>query len=384
MRASGLFRRRLFEELGYQWGVMKSVLDWTIVVYLVIPMLVASPFVYADMWQNSHLYWSGKLPLGVLFVLLLLLTASGNYRTYLMEADLLYLLQKKELLYPFKQMGFLFSLIGSVFQVGVAGVITLPLFVEVYGMGMAEIVSMLAVVLAVQLLFMTVKKFTTRVFLKLALFGLMAAAATVLTTEAPPLASGILSISVAGSIIFYHLGQTTKSDRWFMREIEIEERERVRYIKLILTYSMEVEKEPVNQRSRPLVMFRKSQRFFKKVKGRSKEDGLLELLVKGFLRRNYLTLYVQMFLLTISAVIVLPMWLKWIVFAGFAFFIHSWLKSLFRKMLDSPFFTIVPYDKAAADSVWIRFKKLFAFPVIGLAGTLAVILTIIELIGWIG
>jgi ABC-2 type transport system permease protein len=382
MRASGLFRKRLFGELGYQWGVMKSVLDWTIVVYLVIPVLVSAPLVYADMWQNSHLYWSGKLPMAVLFVLLLLVTSGGNYRTYLMEADLLYLLQKKELLYPFKQMGFLFSVISSVIQVGMAGVITLPLFVEVYGLGLAEMVSMLAVVLAVRLLFMTLKKFTTRVFFKLALFGLMAAAATVLATEAPPLVSGILSISVAGSIIFYHLGQTSKSDRWFMREIEIEEHERVRYIKLILTYSMEVEKEPVNQRSRPLVMFSRSQRLFKK--GRSKEDGLLELLIKGFLRRNYLTLYVQMFLLTMSAVILLPMWLKWFVFAGYGFFIHSWLKSLFRKMLDSPFFAVVPYDKAAADSVWIRFKKLFAFPVIGLAGTLAVILTIIELIGWIG
>jgi ABC-2 type transport system permease protein len=370
--------------LGYQWGVMKSVLDWTIVVYLVIPVLVAAPFVYADMWQNSHLYWSGKIPMAVLFVLLLLLSSGGNYRTYLMEADLLYLLQKKELLYPFKRLGFLFSVMGSVFQVVVAGVIVLPLFVEVYGMKMEAMLSMLAVVLTVRLLFMTAKKFTNRVFFKLALFGLMAAAATVLATEAPPLASGILSISVVGSIIFYHLGQTTKSDRWFMREIEIEERERVRYIKLILTYSMEVEKEPVNQRSRPLVMFRRSQPLFKKVKRRSKEDGLLELLVKGFLRRNYLTLYVQMFLLTISAFIILPTWLKWIIFAGFSFFIHSWLKSLFRKMLDSPFFAIVPYDKAAADSVWIRFKKLFAFPVIGLAGTLAVILTIIELIGWIG
>jgi ABC-2 type transport system permease protein len=382
MRASTLFRRRLLAEWGYQWGVMKSVLDWTIVVYLVIPVLVAAPFVYADMWQNSHLYWSGELPMSVLFVLVLLLTASGNYRTYLMEADLLYLLQKKELLYPFKHMGFLFSAIGSVIQVGVAGVVILPLYVEVYGMGMAEMLSMLAVVLAVRLLFMTVKKFTTRVFFKLALFGLMAAAATVLVIEAPPLASGIFSISVSGSVIFYHLGQTTKSNRWFMKEIEIEERERVRYIKLILTYSMEVEKEPANQRHKPLVMFRRSQRLFKM--GRLKEDGLLELLIKGFLRKKHLTLYVQMFLLTMSAVIVLPLWLKWIVFAGFSFFIQSWLKSLFRKMLDSPFFVIVPYDRAAADSVWIRFKKMFAFPVIGLAGTLAVILTIIELIGWIG
>ncbi|WP_175989968.1 ABC transporter permease [Bacillus sp. Marseille-Q1617] len=382
MRASTLFRRRLAAEWNYQWGVMKSVLDWTIVVYLVIPVLIAAPFLYADMWEHSELYWSGRLPFHVLFVLILFVTASGNFRTYLMEADLLYLLQQKDLLYPFKRYSFLYSVVDSVIRVLAAGVIAMPLFAGIYGLQVSEVYPLMAAVLAVRLLFMTVKKFTSKGTVKLAAFVLLAAAAAVLVTNGGSFAAGVIGLSMAAAVIFHHLWQMPRTDRWFMKEIEIEGRERVRYIKLILTYSMEVEKEPENQKSRPLHVFRDSQRLFKG--RRSKEDGLLELLVKGFLRRNYLTLYIQVFLLTMSAVIILPIWLKWIVFAGFAFFIQSWLKSLFRKMLDSPFFAVVPYDKEAVDSVWIRFKKLFALPVIGAAGASAVFITIVEVIGRIG
>ncbi|QWC22712.1 ABC transporter permease [Bacillus haikouensis] len=378
MRASTLFKRRLTAEWGYQWGVLKTVLDWTIVVYLVIPVMIAAPFVYADMWEHSGLYWSGRLPFTVLFVLILLVTAGGNFRTYLMEADLLYLLQKKEILVPFKRLGFLYSAAGSVIGVLAAGVITLPLFAGVYGMKAVEVLPLLAAVLAVKLVFMTVKKFTSKGSVIFAVFVLLTAGAVLMVMNAVPALVGVFSLFTAAAVVFYHLKQMPRSDRWFMKEIEIENREKVKYIKLILTYSMEVEKEPVNQRNRPLLMFRGSKRIFKGE--RSKEDGLLELVVKGFLRRNYLTLYIQMFLLTMSAVIVLPIWLKWLVFAGFALFIQSWLKSLFKKMLDSTFFAVVPYDKKLEDPVWGRFRKLFAFPVIGLAGAAVVIFTLIGLI----
>jgi ABC-2 type transport system permease protein len=378
MRASTLFRRRLTAEWGYQWGVMKTVLDWTIVVYLVIPLMIAAPLLYADMWEHSGLYWSGRLPFAVLFVLILLVTAGGNFRTYLMEADLLYLLQKKELLHPFKRLGFLYSAAGSVIRVMAAGVIALPLFAGIYGMTAVEVLPLLAAALAVRLVFMTVKKFTSKGSVIFAVFVLLTAGAVVMMTSAAPELAGFSSLLIAVAIIFYDLKQMPRTDRWFMKEIEIENRERVKYIKLILAYSMEVEKEPVNQRNRPFLMFRGSQRIFKG--SRSKEDGLMELVAKGFLRKNYLVLYIQMLLLTLSAVIVLPIWLKWIVFAGYAFFIQSWLKSLFNKMLDSPFFAVVPYDKKLADPVWWRFKKLFAFPVIGLAGMAAVLFTIIGLI----
>jgi ABC-2 type transport system permease protein len=379
MRASTLFFRRLQAEWGYQWGVMKTVLDWTIVVYLVIPVMIAAPFLYADMWEHSGLYWSGRLPFTVLFVLILLVTAGGNIRTYLMEADLLYLLQKKELLYPFKRRGFLYSVTGALVGVLAAGVLALPLFAGEYGMKAPELLPLLSAALAVKLLFMTVKKFTSKRSVQIGVFVLLVAGALVLATNASPVFVSLISIGVTAVVIFYHLKEMPRTDRWFMKEIEIENREKVRYIKLILTYSMEVEKVPVNQRKSPLLMFRGSKRIFKGE--RSKEDGLLELVVKGFLRRNYLTLYIQMFLLTMSAVVVLPLALKWLVFAGFAFFIQSWLKSLFTKMLDSPFFAVIPYDQKLADPVWLRFRKLFAFPVIGLAGAAVVLFTIIGVIG---
>ncbi|MCA1055052.1 ABC transporter permease [Rossellomorea aquimaris] len=370
--------RRLLEEWRYQWGVVKSVLDWTIVVYLVIPLVIAAPFLYVDMWQYSQLYWNAAIPYPVLLVLILSLSASGNIRTFLKEADLLYLLQKKEILHPFKRYGFLYSVAGSVAVAGVAILVLLPLFKGIYGLAAMELFSLLFLVVAFRLLFFTVKKFTSRVLVKSVMFVFLVLASVSLAATGP-IASGLISLCVIGFLILFHLKQVTKANRWFTKELEIERRERVRYIRLILTYSMEVEKSSFNQRNSPLLFFKHSQRLFKK--GRSREDGLLDLLMKGFLRGSYMKLYIQMTLVTTSAIIVFPVWVKWLVFVGFVLFLRSWLKSLYGKMLDAPFFAVVPYDEATAESVWPRFKRILVVPAVGLTGVLVVVLSFVV---WVG
>jgi ABC-2 type transport system permease protein len=376
MSASRLFFSRAGEELSYQWRVLRSVLDWTIVVYFVIPVLIAAPFLYEDIWQNHHLYWSDKLPYALLFIIALLLSSPGNFRTYLMEADLLHLIQKKALLNPLKRNGFFLSFFGAFLRVFVIFILLLPLFFGVYGLNVYELVSLYLAACSFRLLFLTIKKVFVRNWSKTSLFFIFLILIVTLSVNAKPLVTGLVSLLVIGAVFIHHLSQITHTNRWFLKEIEIENRERVRFIKLIMNFSMEVEKEPVNQRNQPLIFWRGSRRIFKK---RSKENGVLDLLMKGFLRRNYLISYLQITGITVSAIIVLPVWIKWVVFLGFAFFIRSWLKSVFRKMMESPFFEIIPYDKEVSESAWLRLNKVLSYPVIGLAGVLSAVFTIGEL-----
>jgi ABC-2 type transport system permease protein len=376
MSASRLFFSRAGEELSYQWRVLRSVLDWTIVVYFVIPVLIAAPFLYEDIWQNHHLYWSDKLPYALLFIIALLLSSPGNFRTYLMEADLLHLIQKKALLDPLKRSGFFLSFFGAFLRVFVIFILLLPLFFGVYGLNVHELVSLYLAACSFRLLFLTIKKVFVRNWSKTSLFFILLILIVTLSVNAKPLVTGLVSLFVIGAVFIHHLSQIANTNRWFLKEIEIENRERVRFIKLIMNFSMEVEKEPVNQRNQPLIFWRGSRRIFKK---RSKENGVLDLLMKGFLRRNYLMSYLQITGITVSAIIVLPVWIKWVVFLGFAFFIRSWLKSVFRKMMESPFFEIIPYDKEVSESAWLRFNKVLSYPVICLAGVLSAVFTIGEL-----
>jgi ABC-2 type transport system permease protein len=375
MSARRLFFGRAAGELRYQWGVLRSVLDWTIVVYLVIPAVIAAPFLYEDFWQNHHLYWSERLPLELLFIIVLLLSATGNFRTYLMEADLLHLIQKKALLNPLKRNGFFLSFFGAFFREFVIFIVFLPLFSGVYGLGVQQLIPLYLAACSFRLIFLTIKKVLARTSSISILFILLVLLVT-LSVNVKPLITGVVSLFVIVVVFNHHLSQITNTNRWFLKEIEIEGRERVRFIKLIMNFSMEVEKVPVNQRNQPLIFGRGSRRIFKK---RSKENGVLDLLFKGFLRRNYLMTYFQITGITVSAIIVLPVWVKWVVFLGFAFFIRFWLKNIFSKMIESSFFEIVPYDKKVSESALLRFKKILSYPVIGLTGVLSALFTLVEL-----
>lgn len=107
MFGNKLFLRRFIWEFQYQWRVICSILDWSIMLYIAIPALVIIPFFYADFWQNIHIYWDARISLALLLTLLLFLSNCGHIRTYLLYPDLLFLIQKKRVIYQLKRNSFL-------------------------------------------------------------------------------------------------------------------------------------------------------------------------------------------------------------------------------------------------------------------------------------
>lgn len=379
MKGRKLFIQRLFQEWHFQWRVIQSVLDWTIMLYIAIPSIIMAPFLYMDAWKYVHFYWSDQIPFFMLLLLILLLTARGNFRTYLMEADLLYLLQRKTLLHQLKLYSFLSSSFQIILNVTFIFILILPILVLVYQFTPTDVLLLYLAVSSFRFLFLTFKKIINQSFKKWMIYFLTFIISTVLILNINSVIYVMGSILCIFVIFIFHLTQITKTNRWFLKEIEIENIERNRYIKLILNFSMELEKETNHQSKRPFRFFRQSKRLFMI---HNRENGLLEILLKAFLRnKSYLTSYFQLMIWTIFAVIVLPIWLKWVVFICFIFFINSWLKSLYNKMLASHFFYVVPYNKDLLKAVWIRFKKWMSLPVIILIGVLSGLLTLLGLIG---
>ncbi|MCP3738489.1 hypothetical protein [Rossellomorea sp. BNER] len=54
--------------------------------------------------------------------------------------------------------------------------------------------------------------------------------------------------------------------------------------------------------------------------------------------------------------------------------------SLYTKMIDNPFFSIVPVKKELSDSVWFRFKKVLTIPAVIFIGSVTVLTSIFSLI----
>jgi len=329
---------------------------------------------YAEAWHSIDLYWSSLIPFPLLLAVLLLVSGSGHFRTYLLEADMLYLLQKKVILHELKLYGFLSSLLLKAAGTAVLFLFILPILVQSYQMTMLEVLLLYISVMAFRLLFITINKIISRKLYKWLIFPVLYISLLMLQLAVNPVLYGIGSGVVILLLILYQLSQITKTNRWFQREIEIEQEERIKYIKLIITFSNEVEKEKIITAKRPYILFPESNRIFKH---RTKANGLLEMLLKSFLRnKSYLKSYYQMTAITTGALIVLPLWLKWIVFFSFVAFIYSWSKGIFNKMKASPFFAVIPFQKDLHYEVLPRFQNLIGLPAVILTGLLVILLTL--------
>lgn len=376
MSVSGreLFYKRFIEEWKYQWGIIKSVLDWTIVLYMVIPGVVIGASMYREAWQSIELYWSSIIPFPLLLAVLLLLAVGGHFRTYLLKADLLYLLQRKAILHELKRCGLLSSLLLAAIGNGAIFVLILPILVGNYQLTGMEILLLYIAAFAARMLFMTLNKLIARPLYKWLIYPFLYIAVLILLAAVNPVIYGTAGGLVILLLILFQMAQITKTNRWFQREIEIEDTERTRYVKLILNFSREVEKEKVSTAKRPWFLFSASQRLFNK---RNKENGLLEMLLKSFLRNPaYLKSYYQMTAVTLAAIVILPLWLKWLVCFSFVAFAYSWARSIFNKMKASPFFAVVPFEKDLHYEVLPRFQRWIALPAVTLAGLLTILLTI--------
>lgn len=364
MSGNKLFLQRFSRELRDRWGIVRSVLDLTVMLYIAVPAVAIAPFLYADLWRNVHTYWNDQMPAFFMPVLILLLSAGGNIRTWLREADLLFLIQKDRLLRQLKRCGLLCSLLSLITVEALLLVLALPVLVEINHFSLPQILSLFLVACSFKLAVMTIRKLTDRMLYRRLLIVLAYMLAAILVLMFQPLLWTLCGLSAFILLIWLNGAQLMKTNRWF-RELEIENAEHVRLIRFFLKFSTEIEK-PASIRKKPLFLFRRSERIFKT---QSKENGLLELLLKTFWRSGTCCgSYLQVIGLTCFAGIAFPVWLKWIVFILFILFIKVWLNALFHKMTANPFFRIVPFNSEISASVRSRFQKWLAVPAILLAG----------------
>lgn len=359
MSGNKLFIKRFLQQLHDQWNVIRSVLDWSIMLYIAIPAAAIAPFLYADIWRNIHSYWDTHLPVSLLLTLILLLSGRGNIRTYLMDADLLFLIQKRRQIHQLKRCGFLTSLLSLFLFEIVLFVLALPVLTQIYHYPLVQVLSLYLAASAFKLSLMTIKKLTDSVITRWLFIILAYSVADILLLTVAPALWVICSAFCSIIMIYLNVIQLKKTNRW-VKDLEIESTEQTKYIKLILNFSTGIEKPSVTRRKKPLILFHRSARIFKK---RTKENGLLELLLKTFFRsKSYILSYCQLIVTTCIAAVLLPVWLKWLVYILFIWFINIWLKILFRKMSAHDFFTVVPFDSVIADPVWLRFQKWLAIP----------------------
>ncbi|MGG4547370.1 ABC transporter permease [Rossellomorea marisflavi] len=369
-----IFWHRFKDEWMQKWKVVRSVIDWTIALYLVIPFSIMVPFFYRDWWNETESYWATGIPIWILLSILGIMTLGGNIRTYVLEADLLFLIEKKERFVPMKRLGFMVTMGQSLMSLVLPGALALPIFLNIYNERPFTLAVIFILLFSLKWSVLLIKKYIAGKWKKGIYILLMLAAFVLITTgrDSPLLAAMASLILFIILVVYFFKGVKGTAD--FQNEVEIEQSERNQYVNLVYSLSSQIEKEKGGNRGRPFILFRNSRRIFKE---RTAENGILELSLKAFLRNGtYLRTYIQMISITSAGILFLPLVLKWLLFGGILIFMTFWVQTIFKKLTSNRFFEVAPFDKEAEYAAANRFGKWLGTPVLIWTGTITICSTI--------
>ncbi|SDM35916.1 ABC transporter permease [Bacillus sp. OK048] len=341
MRSSELFIKRLLKSWLYQYKVFKSIADWTVMLYIIVPSLTIFALIYRSWWIDVP-NWIENVPFFLLFFLLYLISWNGNIRTYVEGADKVFLIKKFSLFWGMKKWGFGYSLLyQAVITIGAISVL-LPFLLKHYHFEWKQIAALLFYFISLKTGLMLVKyqlvKIETRlkkIALSIFSFIIMSWLSQLIYylwikgTWYPIFITGALVMTVSIYLSFRAIKKLSSSDH----EIDMEQKRKTGNIQLIFAMAPEIEKPVVSKRTKPL-FFRRSKRIFKE---RTQSNGFIELFTKVFLRNySYVSGYLIMINVTTFAIVLLPpIWIKVTIFSGYLFMMYYWLSIIWNKIMGS-------------------------------------------------
>jgi ABC-2 type transport system permease protein len=345
MNSRSLFAERLIRSWKYQAGIFRSIADWTIMVYLIVPGTVIFGMIYRSWWLEIP-EWIAGLPLFLLFFLLYIFSWMGNLRPFVLEADKVFLVKNKTLFMGMRKWGFVYSLFFQAIGTAAMIAIFLPFLKNRYFLEWSQIVTLLLFFISVKWSIMIVSYFLKRIegklkryvitfvlFVLLSWFSQLVYSLWSIGADFPVITASAVLLS--GALI--RASQLLKKISAVEFEVMLEQEEKTKYINWIFMMAPDLEKPVVSMRTKPL-LFRNSRRIFNK---RTPITGLAELFLKIFMRNpSYIFSYFQIISVSAAGILLIPpLWIKVIVSGVFLFLMYSWLSLTWDKAIMSHPFT---------------------------------------------
>lgn len=355
MNSRRLFFQRRKQEWKYQYRAIMSIFDWTIILYILVPAFFFSGLIYRSWWLETP-QWAEGLPVAFLFVLLFLLLWNGHFRTYIKDADRIYLLKKEALFIGLKKHGIRFHYIVEIMIAALLLVIIAPLWMKGFSMSVGSLLQLGATWLAHKWLIMSMKRkwaifpgkwkrfgFQLVVIFMLIITWVVSYYAIMLSQIWLLVFLGFAQIMLS----FCLMKKSYTSVDTFEEDLTIEEQEHVKYIQFIFTFSFEVEKAgKAPSRSTPR-LFANSRHIFK---NRTPRNAFIEMFIKVMLRnRGYFLSYLQLLGVTNAVIMVLPpIWMKILLSLGSLFMLRMWTALMWNKVITHHPFLIKYQDHPAS------------------------------------
>ncbi|TFB22935.1 hypothetical protein E3U55_06755 [Filobacillus milosensis] len=387
MTGKDLFRLRLKHHLKFFRRLQRVAIDWAVIIYIILPILFVF-FLHYNSWWSLEADWLhsvNEINLALVIGFLLLL---GFQHSFLHQADVLYLWQKKSLIRKLiryrLQYYLVISFIRTVILILILSPILLlylewgPIHIVLFG-GVSYLLHNLA-----NALMRDLKVYQYRWTRALSYVGLYAVGSSVLFISTTTLGS-LCSLILLVSINIFYLNLASKLKPKFYKEIELDANQRSKLTHIILAQSTYVgapeflAESPSRTRKKPW-LFPNSRKIFN---GYLPESGYREVYFKSLLRnRNWVLLYVQIIGVGLFGILTFPNVFKVLFWVGMLMLTGNLLKSYWGKVMTHRFIDLFNWKKMNMQPVakqsfllgmapaWLILSVALGFKTLGIWGIL--------------
>lgn len=341
MNSTQIFVKRLIKAWKFQFGVFHTIADWTVMLYIIIPTTVILAMIYRSWWIEIPT-WISFVPFILIFFILYILSWNGNIRTYVEEADKVFLVKKMGVYRGMKKQGYIYSVFFQFLSICFAFLVLLPFLVHQYEFNWQQIGALFLYFLSLKTGLMLIKYYVKRVestFKRVSLSVLLFIIISwinqvvfLLWENSLHLWMVFFSLIILGISIIASL-KTLMKISLIDHEININAQEKMKNIQIIFKMSNEIETPIISKRTKPL-FFRRSKRIFKK---RTPVNGFIELFIKMFIRNStYVFGLLQIISITTGAMVIIPaIWLKVLILIAVFIMLNIWIPLVWDNIMKS-------------------------------------------------
>lgn len=383
MTPGKLFFQRLISEWKYDLSVWRTVIDWTVALYLVIPFLGFVGYQYLNWWSEVP-WWLLPVPFELFLGISLLFAWSGTIRMYLREADQLFLWNRSKWFSIMLREGIVFYGLSNVIKGVIFFILLAPFLIKHYQMDIHVLILfgfityLTKMVLGLLRQLITLKLYGFKQWLILRTAFVFSSFLFIIVT--PYLLKNImfyiLVVFTLALIICVLINKRLKIRGSFFADLERESRERLKYVTFLLKISGVSIKEQKRPKKRPW-LFRSSNVIFRK---RSPVNALVEFGIKSVLRnRQKLQQHILFILICISVILGFPThrWLIWLILS---FILTNFVGVDWKDAMNSDLIKIFQWKRS--DQYLASYKYLYLMTLPGFL--LISIITSFQSFSWVG
>lgn len=329
-----MFTKRLYRSYQFNFKLIKSITDWTVLLYLVVPSIIIGFFLYRDIAGNFQVFELQPIPLLLLLFGLSFFLVKPSLRLFIYDADLLFYKQQGRKIHHIKLWGYsysflLYNCVLVILLLLASPFILLPIWEVLFAL---NIISALHIWIQYR---------CQKWFTKWPLLFLIHALIIFCLSILPLWGFSILFLAVHLLLLSIVL-----SNRYWTIETRWEYEAFYSWMKRIYQFSLEMRYYMPAKTKQPLILLAK-----KKVLSKHRIDNLI---YKTILRKlNYLKSPVQLIVICMGLLFVLPIWAKAVVLIFSFVGLNVALSSILNEIKQAPFFQLM----SVQENEWFQAKK---------------------------